>query len=97
MRPQLKILFLGLPGSGKSLIVDKIKKYMEQVEEGKKKEMNDRFLEIIHFHTLSGMQQLLQAAEILDIGFHGVKMKSEQRMAINESMKEIRGIIIEYF
>jgi signal recognition particle GTPase len=88
-KPQIKILFLGLPGSGKTLIIDKIKKYMEQVQEAKQQE-NHKFLEIVHFHTLCGMQQLIQAAEILDVGFHGLKMKADQRKKIDELVTDIK-------
>ncbi len=39
------------------------------------------------------MQQIIQAAEILDVGLHGVKMKSEQKQKLDEDIKIIRGMI----
>lgn len=83
---EIKILFFGLPSSGGTIIIHKIKEYME---ERKQKQNgtngtteNASFKEIIQFHSLRGVQQIIHASNILDIPLFGQRDKNKEKLQL---------------
>lgn len=80
------IFFIGLPGSGGTIVMHKIKEYMEE----KKQKLNGlsssatnaSFKEIIHFHSLRSIQQIIHASKILDIPLFGQRDKNKEKLQL---------------
>ncbi|KAL9642712.1 hypothetical protein ABK040_009791 [Willaertia magna] len=93
---KVKILLLGMGSSGKTTIISKLKKYIsEQSNQDSLKEgledktfFNKTFTDIIHFHALNGIKQLILASEKLDISI--IPRHGNQKEAIEQAILKLR-------
>ncbi|KAG2392691.1 hypothetical protein C9374_011416 [Naegleria lovaniensis] len=98
--PTVKILLLGLNGAGKSTIISKLKEYIQQQQISSSNmlfdsssdhhdiHLNKTFRDIIHFHALNGIKQLILASEKLDISI--VPRHSDRKEEIEFAIRHLR-------
>jgi len=96
----VKILLLGLNGSGKSTIINKLKEYISETSGSDdsisetNSELNKTFRDIIHFHALNGIKQLILASEKLDIPI--LPRHSDQKEEIEQAINFLRILHFRY-